>query len=70
MKRIYFLFAIIAIVVLTAQAFSEADADAEAEAFNMEEINAKIKEICARKYSNQKISKWIKIACELVKKYI
>nr|UPH34087.1 venom peptide precursor ECTX1-Rm12a [Rhytidoponera metallica] len=31
MKRIYFLFAIIAIVVLTAQAFSEADADAEAE---------------------------------------
>nr|UPH34084.1 venom peptide precursor ECTX1-Rm11a [Rhytidoponera metallica] len=30
MKRIYFLFAIIAIVVLTAQAFSEADADAEA----------------------------------------
>nr|UPH34071.1 venom peptide precursor ECTX1-Rm6d [Rhytidoponera metallica] len=38
MKRIYFLFAIIAIVVLTAQAFSDADAEADAfadpEAFN------------------------------------
>nr|UPH34075.1 venom peptide precursor ECTX1-Rm6h [Rhytidoponera metallica] len=30
MKRIYFLFAIIAIVVLTAQAFSDADAEADA----------------------------------------
>nr|UPH34088.1 venom peptide precursor ECTX1-Rm16a [Rhytidoponera metallica] len=35
MKRIYFLFAIIAVVVLTTQAFS--NADAEAEAWNMEE---------------------------------
>nr|UPH34073.1 venom peptide precursor ECTX1-Rm6f [Rhytidoponera metallica] len=36
MKRIYFLFAIIAIVVLTAQAFSDAEADAfaDAEAIN------------------------------------
>nr|UPH34074.1 venom peptide precursor ECTX1-Rm6g [Rhytidoponera metallica] len=32
MKRIYFLFAIIAIVVLTAQAFSDAEADAFADA--------------------------------------
>nr|UPH34082.1 venom peptide precursor ECTX1-Rm9a [Rhytidoponera metallica] len=46
MKRIYFLFAIIAIVVLTAQAFSEADADAEAEASNMQEI---MKKLCTDK---------------------
>nr|UPH34077.1 venom peptide precursor ECTX1-Rm8a [Rhytidoponera metallica] len=62
MKRIYFLFAIIAIVVLTAQAFSEADADAEAEAFNTEEAKTKIKEMCA----NNKIP-W-KRMCEWVNK--
>nr|UPH34069.1 venom peptide precursor ECTX1-Rm6b [Rhytidoponera metallica] len=38
MKRIYFLFTIIAIVVLTAQAFSDADAEADAFA-NPEAVN-------------------------------
>nr|UPH34081.1 venom peptide precursor ECTX1-Rm14a [Rhytidoponera metallica] len=43
MKRIYFLFAIIAIVVLTAQAFSEADA--EAEALDVKDL---LKKLCAK----------------------
>nr|UPH34080.1 venom peptide precursor ECTX1-Rm13b [Rhytidoponera metallica] len=47
MKRIYFLFAIIAIVVLTAQAFSEADADAEVK-INMDKLKEMMKEICAK----------------------
>nr|UPH34089.1 venom peptide precursor ECTX1-Rm15a [Rhytidoponera metallica] len=44
MKRIYFLFAIIAIVVLTTQTFSEADADADG-AF----MTAMIKKLCENK---------------------
>nr|UPH34068.1 venom peptide precursor ECTX1-Rm6a [Rhytidoponera metallica] len=50
MKRIYFLFTIMAIVVLTAQAFSDADAEADAfadpEAMNWGKLKEMAKKMC------------------------
>nr|UPH34070.1 venom peptide precursor ECTX1-Rm6c [Rhytidoponera metallica] len=62
MKRIYFLFTIIAIVVLTAQAFSDADAEADAfadpKALNLGKLKEMVKKMCPM--AKAAMEKWCK----------